>query len=132
MNTKSKLALSLGLLVAPLALLAKSPEKAYVESYRGRTDIPVPISVVTPEVGSRFAGQQVTLEFVVDATGKPMLISSASPKADAELVAAVTTAVAQWKFSPALVAGLPVAKKVVLPVTIVDGFDNAAVVAMKE
>ena len=131
MNTKSKLALSLGLLVLPLALLAKTPEKAYVESYRGRTDIPVPISVVTPEVEPRFAGQQVTLEFVVDATGKPMLISSASPKADAELVAALSAAVVQWKFSPALVDGLPVAKKVVLPVNIVASFDNAAV-AMKE
>jgi len=87
MNTKSKLALSLGLLVLPLALLAKSPETAYVESYHGRSDIPVPVSVVTPEVEPRFAGQQVTLEFVVDATGKPMLISSASPKADTELVA---------------------------------------------
>lgn len=130
MNTKSKLALSLGLLVAPLALLAKSPEKAYVEAYRGRTDIPAPIAVVTPAVESRFAGQQVTLEFVVDATGKPMLISSATPGADAELVAAVSAAVAQWKFSPALVDGLPVAKKVVLPVNIVDSFDKSAV-AMK-
>lgn len=130
MNTKSKLALSLGLLVAPLALMAKSPEKAYVESYRGRTDIPAPIAVVTPAVESRFAGQQVTLEFVVDATGKPMLISSATPGADAELVAAVSAAVAQWKFSPALVNGLPVAKKVVLPVNIVDTFDKSAV-AMK-
>ncbi len=130
MNTKSKLALSLGLLVLPLALVAKSPEKAYVESYRGRTDIPVPISVVTPEVESRFAGQQVTLEFVVDATGKPTLFAPAAPGTNAELIAAVTAAVAQWKFSPALVAGLPVAKKVVLPVTIVDSFDKAAV-AMK-
>jgi TonB family protein len=130
MNTKSKLALSLGLLVAPLALMAKSPEKAYVESYRGRTDIPAPIAVVTPAVESRFAGQQVTLEFVVDATGKPMLISSATPGADTELVAAVSAAVAQWKFSPALVNGLPVAKKVVLPVNIVDTFDKSAV-AMK-
>ena len=130
MNTKSKLALSLGLLVAPLALMAKTPEKAYVESYRGRTDIPAPIAVVTPALDSRFAGQQVTLKFVVDATGKPMLISSATPGADAELVATVTAAVAQWKFSPALVAGLPVAKKVVLPVNIVDSFDKAAV-AMK-
>ena len=130
MNTKSKLALSLGLLVAPLALLAKTPEKAYVESYRGRTDIPVPIAVVTPALDSRFAGRQVILEFVVDATGKPMLISSATPGADTELVAAVTAAVAQWKFAPALVDGLPVAKKVVLPVNIVDSFDKAAV-AMK-
>jgi TonB family protein len=129
MNTKSKLALSLGLLVAPLALVAKSPESAYVESYRGRTDVPVPIAVVTPAVESRFAGQQVTLEFVVDATGKPMLITSASPAADRDLVDAVKAAVAQWKFSPALVDGLPVAKKVVLPVNIVDFADVS--VAMK-
>jgi hypothetical protein len=110
--------------------MAKSPEKAYVESYRGRTDIPAPLAVVTPALDSRFAGQQVTLEFVVDATGKPMLFAPATPGADAELVAAVTAAVAQWKFSPALVAGLPVAKKVILPVNIVDSFDKSAV-AMK-
>lgn len=130
MNTKSKLALSLGLLVAPLALLAKTPEKAYVESYHGRTDIPAPISVVSPEVDPRFAGQQVTLEFVVDTTGKPTSITSVTPGLDAELVAQVTSAVEQWKFSPAKVNGAPVAKKVLLPVNIV-GFDNAAV-AMKE
>ena len=131
MNTKSKLALSLGLLAAPLALLAKTPEKAYVESYHGRTDIPVPIAVITPAVESRFAGQLVTLEFVVDTAGKPTLITSASPGANAELVAAVSAAVAQWKFSPALVDGHPVARKVALPVNIVDSFDNAAVLAMK-
>lgn len=130
MNTKSKLALSLGLLAAPLALLAKTPEKAYVESYHGRTDIPAPISVVTPEVSPRFAGQQVTLEFVVDTTGKPTSITSVTPGLDAELVAQVTSAVEQWKFSPAKVNGAPVAKKVLLPVNIVE-FDNAAV-AMKE
>lgn len=131
MNTKSKIALSLGLLAVPLAMLAKSPEKAYVESYLGRSGIPVPVSVVTPEVESRFAGTQVTLEFVVDATGKPVLITSATPGADAGLVAAVSAAVAQWKFSPALADGLPVARKVMLPVTIVDSFDSAARYAMK-
>ena len=122
MNTKSKLVLSLGLLVAPLALLASTPEKTYVEAYRGRTDIPRPISVVTPSIDPEYAGQQVALEFVVDATGKPTLIASRSPEASAELVAAVTAAVEQWKFAPALEAGLPVARKVVLPVTIVDTF----------
>ena len=131
MNTKSKLTLGLGLLVAPLALLAKTPEKAYVESYRGRTDIPTPVSVVSPVVASRFAGQQVALEFVVDATGKPTQIASTTPGAESELVAVVSAAVAQWKFSPARVAGTAVACKVVLPVTIVDSFDVAAV-AMKE
>lgn len=130
MNTKSKLALSLGLLAVPFALLAKTPEKAYVESYRGRTDIPVPIAVVTPALDSRYAGQQVTLEFVVDATGKPTLFAPAAPGVNAELVATVVAAVSQWKFSPAVVDGLPVAKKVVLTVNIVDSFDKSAV-AMK-
>lgn len=132
MNTKSKLklALSLGLLAMPFALLAKTPEKAYVESYLGRSGIPVPVSVVTPEVESRFAGTQVTLEFVVDATGKPTLITSASSSVDAGLLAAVSAAVAQWRFAPALVEGKPVARKVVLPVNIVEDFDKSAV-AMK-
>jgi len=125
MNMKSKLALSLGLLAAPLALLAWSPEKAYVESSRIRPDTPVPISVIMPEVSARFAGQQVVLEFVVDTAGKPTLITSVTPGANAELVASVTSAVAQWKFSPALVDGKPVARKVALPVNIVDNLDNA-------
>jgi len=125
MNTKSKIVLSLGLLLAPLALVAKSPESAYVESYHGRSDIPVPVSVVTPEVDARFAGQKVELEFVVDPTGKPTLLASATPGADAELMAAVVSAVEKWKFAPALADGKPVARKVVLPVKIVDRFDNA-------
>ena len=125
MNTKSKIALSLGLLLAPLALMAKSPETAYVESYHGRTDIPVPVSVVMPEVSSRYVGQQVVLEFVVDATGKPTLLASGTPSADSELVTAVLSAVEQWHFAPALAAGKPVARKVVLPVKIVDEFGSA-------
>ena len=126
MNTKSKIALSLGLLLAPLALLAKSPETAYVESYHGRTDIPVPVSVVTPEVAARFAGQQVVLEFVVDTTGKPTLITSGSPDTDRELMASVLAAVEQWHFAPALADGKPVARKVALPVKIVDHLDNVS------
>ncbi|MES1168295.1 MAG: energy transducer TonB [Oleiharenicola lentus] len=131
MNTKSKLALSLGLLAAPLALMAWSPEKAYVESYRNRTDTPVPTSVIMPEVSSRFAGKQVVLEFVVDPTGTPTSITSVTPGADAELVASVTSAVSQWKFNPVIVDGKPVARKVALPVNIVDGVDNAPLFAAK-
>jgi TonB family protein len=120
MNMKSKLTLSLGLFAAPLALLAWSPEKAYVESYRGRTDAPVPTSVTMPEVSSRFVGQQVVLEFVVDPTGTPTSITSITPGADAELIASVTEAVSQWKFAPVVVNGKPVPRKVALPVNIVD------------
>ncbi len=120
MNTKSKLILSLGLLAAPLALLAWSPEKAYVESYHNRTaETPVPTSVIMPEVSSKFVGTKVVLEFVVDATGKPTSITSATPGADADLVSSVTEAVSQWRFAPALVNGKPVARKVALPVNIV-------------
>ena len=127
MKTRSKLALSLGLLVAPLALVAESTESAYVASYRGRTDIPVPLTVVMPRVSSRYAGQTVTLKFVVDTAGHPTLIASATPGADSELVEAVTAALAQWKFSPALVDGRPVARRVVLPLTIADEFSTVAV-----
>jgi TonB family protein len=124
MNTKSKIVLSLGLLLTPLALVAKSPEETYVDSYHGRSGIPMPVSVVSPEVDARFVGQQVVLEFVVDPTGKPTQLVSASPAADAELVAAVLVAVEQWHFAPALAEGKPVACKVALPVKIVDHLDG--------
>jgi TonB family protein len=131
MNTKSKLILSLGLLAAPLAVMAWSPEKAYVESYRARTDGPVPTSVIMPEVSSRHVGKQVVLEFVVDPTGKPTSITSSTPGASAELIAAVTEAVSQWKFNPAYVNGKPVARKVALPVNIVASPDSSSRFASK-
>ncbi len=120
MNMKSKLTLSLGLLAAPLALLAWSPEKAYVESYRNHAAVtPVPTSVIMPEVSSKFVGKKVVLEFVVDTAGKPTSITSSTPDASVELVASVTEAVSQWRFAPALVDGKPVPRKVSLPVNIV-------------
>lgn len=131
MNTKSKLALSLGLLLAPLALkAADATEKAYVESYRNRAGGPIPTAVVTPAVSPRFAGTQVVLEFVVDATGKPTEIKSVTPGANTELVSAVADAVARWKFSPALVDGKPVARKVALPVKIVANSYNGRFYAL--
>jgi len=126
MNMKSKLTLSLGLLAAPLALMAWSPEKAYVESYRARNDAPVPTSVVMPEVSTAYIGQHVVLEFVVDTNGKPTSIKSVTPNADAELVASVADAVSQWRFSPAHIAGKPVARKVALPVNVVANYDSSS------
>ena len=126
MNTKSKLTLSLGLLAAPLALMAWTPEKAYIESYRTRTDTPVPTSVISPEVSPKFVGSKVVLEFVVDLKGKPTSITSVTPGANAELVASVSEAVSQWTFSPALVDGKPVARKVSLPVNIVASNDSGS------
>ncbi len=78
-----------------------------------------------PDVSYRFAGKQVVLEFVVDATGKPTEIKAVTPGVDTELVNTVAEAVARWKFSPALVDGKPVARKVALPVNIVANIDSA-------
>lgn len=123
MNTSKSVGLfvlSLGLLSAPWAISAQSPEAAYVESYRGRSDIPVPISVVMPQVNFRHAGQLVQLVFVVDETGK---ISQLSFKeaVDSELAETLTAAVEQWRFAPARVDGRAVARRVLLPLKIIDG-----------
>jgi hypothetical protein len=119
MKTVSKLMLLISLLAAPLALLAKTPEEAYVESYRDRTDMPVPVKVVTPHVEYGYAGTAVKLEFTIDGTGSPkdITVLDAVP---GDLAKSLTTAVAGWKFHPLLRDGKAVPTKVVLPVRIVD------------
>jgi TonB family protein len=110
-----QLLLSLGLFAAPFALSAKTDEQAYVESFKGRTDIPVPVAVVKPAVSALYVGQTVKLEFVVDAAGNVTNITPTS-KAPDQLVERLTVALAQWKFAPARSAeGQPVSMKVVVP-----------------
>lgn len=131
MKTATKLAilLSLGVLAVPFAS-AKTPEQAYLESCRKDPGVPVPVTVVSPTVGGQYIGSAVELEFVVDATGKPVDLSVKSP-VDAALASAVVDAVKQWRFKPALRDGVPVAAKVVLPVRIIDETLTAAAYAMK-
>jgi protein TonB len=116
-NNKLALLLSLGALL-PFAASAKTLEQSYIESCRKGTDVPVPVSVVSPAVDSYDIGQSVQVEFVVDTTGHATGVSvkSASDRAFAE---AVVDAVKQWKFTPALHNGAPVATKVILPVRVV-------------
>jgi TonB family protein len=109
--------LSMGALSAVAS--AASPEQTYLESCRKDPGVPVPISVVTPTVGSEFNGGIVQLEFVVDANGKPAAFSVKS-STDDKLAMAVVDAVKQWRFQPAELNGKPVATKVALPVKIVD------------
>lgn len=126
-----KIALTLGVFAAPFALSAKTVEQAYVESYKERTDIPVPIAVVKPAISHRYAGETVEVEFLVDATGKPVdiVVRNAAPS---ELAGPLKVAVAQWKFSPArTVSGEPVAMKVLVPFRIVDAFAAGSSLAMK-
>jgi len=119
MNNKNKLALllSLGALL-PFAASAKTLEQSYLETCKKGTDIPVPISVVSPHVDGYDIGQSVQVEFVVDTTGHTSAVSIKSAS-DRVLADAVVDAVKQWTFTPALRNGAPVATKVVLPVRVV-------------
>lgn len=130
MKANANLVLILGLLAAPLAVHAKSIEQTYLESYAGRTDMPVPRTVVKPVVHPDHAGTTVELEFTIDATGKPEAITSRTP-ADAELVDTLTRALAQWKFEPLRRDGMVVPTRVVLPMRIVDELSSAKRFAAK-
>jgi hypothetical protein len=57
-TNKLALLLSLGALL-PFAASAKTLEQSYIESCRQGTDVPVPISVVAPNVYGYAIGQSV-------------------------------------------------------------------------
>jgi protein TonB len=98
---------------------AKTDEQTYLDSCRKDPGVPVPVAVVAPSVSPDYAGSTVQLEFIVDVTGKPANFSVKS-NTDVTLAAAVTEAVKQWRFSPAMSHGVAVATKVSLPIRIVD------------
>ena len=120
MNTTRKLmlVLSVVLLAAPMAH-ALSLERTYIESYHGRSDIPVPIKVVSPAVEPGYAGTVVELVFTVDQTGAPQNIEVRTP-VDYELARVLTNAVQRWRFTPELRNGHAQAARVVLPIRIVE------------
>ena len=130
MKAVNKLAvlLSLGALVP--AAFATTDEQAYLESCLKAPGMPVPVAVVAPTVGPDQTGGLVELEFVVDATGKPTQFTVKYATDDA-LASTVLRAVKQWKFKPVEVDGVPVAKKVVLPVKVVEGALYGPSLAMK-
>lgn len=130
MKTITKLVLNLGLLATPFALHAKSIEQTYLESYAGRSDMPVPLTVVKPVVHPDYAGTTVELEFTIDATGKPAAITVRNA-ADADLADTLTRALAKWTFEPLRRDGKVVPTRVVLPMRIVDEFSSAKRFAAK-
>ena len=120
MKEVNKLALLLSLsAILPFAAAAKSPESTYIEHCLKSPEVPVPVAVVTPSVLPEYAGSTVEVEFTVDTSGKPIDLSVKSSP-DTALSTAVVDAVKQWRFTPAQANGIPVAKKVFLPVKIVD------------
>jgi TonB family protein len=118
MKNNNKLALLLGLgALLPLAASAKTLEQSYIDSCNKSAGVPVPISVVAPQVDGWDIGQEVRVEFVVDTTGHTQGISIKSAS-DSALADAVVDAVKQWTFTPAQRNGAAVSSKVVLPVRV--------------
>ena len=112
--------------LVPAALFAKSPEDAYVESFAGRTDVPVPISVVKPMVDPSYDGARVWLSFLVDHDGVPREIA-APVDADYKLVKQLAAAVSQWRFKPLMRDGVVVRARVTLPFNVAAPSADAAV-----
>ena len=109
---KLAIVISLGLFAA--SVFAESSEQAYMKSYAGVTDMPVPVKVVSPDI-TTIRGAEVVLEFVIDENGVPQGIAVAKSNNDA-LAEAALKAVADWRFSPLVKDGEAVSSKVRLPV----------------
>ena len=101
-------------------LSAKTPEEEYIETYRGKSGTPVPVTVVSPEVSTKFAGKKIDLVFVVDREGRPAPIVSRS-KVPEDLIEPIAQAVSRWVFVPLKGAdGMAKSAKVMLPVTVTE------------
>ena len=118
MKVASKLAILLSLGTFVSFASAKSLEQSYLDNCRKDSSIPVPISVVSPQIQNAAAGESLEVAFTVNAAGKPSGIYVLSNK-DTELSEAVVSAVSQWQFKPAQKDGVAVPMKVVLPVRVV-------------
>jgi TonB family protein len=100
---------------APFAGHARTLEQTYIDSCGQSPAIPVPVSVVAPDVGASAAGKTLTARFQVDKTGRPSAITVLPAGADRGLRTSVAEAVRQWRFRPARVDGAVVAMTVVVP-----------------
>jgi len=128
MKVASKLAILLSLGTFVSFASAKSLEQSYLDNCRKDSSIPVPISVVSPQIQNVAVGQTLEVEFTVNAAGKPSGIYVLSNNKDSELSEAVVSAVSQWQFKPAQKDGVAVPMKVILPVRIIgaDGLNRFA------
>ncbi|MDB4474199.1 energy transducer TonB [Opitutaceae bacterium] len=114
MKAVKKLAIVLSLGVLAASASAETNAQAYVESYAGVTDTPVPVTVISPDI-TTVRGAEVMLEFVIDEAGMPQGISVAKSN-DKALAKAAVKAVAKWRFAPLIKDGESVATKVRLPI----------------
>jgi hypothetical protein len=110
--------LVIGLLTA-VAAYASTGEEAYIKLASKSETVPTVVKVVSPIVDSEFANTKLTFEFVVNSSGLVESLKTDS-KADPKLVAVLSEAIAQWRFTPAIRDGKAVSVKVVLPVYVTD------------
>ena len=83
--------------------------------------LPVPLHAVHPTNLPRwFEDHSVTLVFTLDAAGVPHDVATREPL-PAQVARRLLPAIAQWRFTPCLRDGRPVAVRVVLPLEIVAG-----------
>ncbi len=113
MNAVKKLALVLSLGALAVTASAATSEKAYVASYEGATDMPVPVKVVAPDIVTSL-GAEAIVEFTVNKAGVPTAIVVASANNEA-LAAAAVEAVSKWRFTPVMKNGETVESKVKVP-----------------
>ena len=116
--------LSLGTWIAASAVAAKSYEERYVDSFSTRTDMPVPVKAISPDIRSVDSSVEVEVKFVVDAGGIPHDITVAD-SGDPHISESLVEAVSQWRFKPLLKDGKAVPSKVILPVRIIRYGDDA-------
>jgi hypothetical protein len=83
---------------------------------------PIPTKVVHPtELPARYRNITVTVEFTLDQYG---FAHNVAPIGDMpkDLAARLLPAIAQWEFTPCRdLQGNPISKKVIMPVTLVEG-----------
>ncbi len=120
--------LSLGLLGSTAIHAADTAESDYVATAKKGPGIPVPVSVVAPEVRFAEAGAAAEVVLVVDPAGRPVDVAVKSTT-DKALGYAAREAVKKWRFEPAMVDGKPAAVKVLVPFTVAETAGSSPVFA---
>lgn len=93
-------------------------ENEYIKSFTGRTDIPVPVKVETPFIGSNYEGSIIRISFLVGTDGKVENVKIISPVYDEEVKNAIVSSITKWEFKPLIKNGSSVSSIVELPLIV--------------
>jgi hypothetical protein len=122
MNAKQLLFLATvsgGLLCGPALSTAAVVTDIAIDSAQRTYAAPAPTRVVAPSgIARRFEGETIRVKLSLDAAGQPVEVGLVGSQ-DVNLVRNLLPAVSQWRFSPALLDGRPVAAQIELPILLV-------------